>query len=155
MKKKVIVIGGGLAGSLLCNQLVKHADVTLLEVGSKDSIQYPQIGFDNKKLAHVDTFCFGGGGTTNLWHNGLIPIIRGDVVDQEFSQVLAEAQPFMDEAASALFFRKEPFPCLRKTGIGNDRHCGKNRHFHQWRRLPGLSEEIQKINRGSGSQRLL
>lgn len=109
MKKKVVVIGGGLAGSMICNELVKDADVTLLEVGCKDSIQYPQIGFDKKKLAHVNTFCFCGGGTTNLWHNGLIPIIRGDVVGQEFSQVLAEAQPFMDEAASALFFDKEPY----------------------------------------------
>jgi hypothetical protein len=109
MKNKVIVIGGGLAGSLICNELVKKADVTLLEVGSKNSIHYPQIDFDKKNLAHVNTFCFGGGGTTNLWHNGLIPIKRDDVIGHEFSQVLAEAQPFMDEAASALFFNEEPF----------------------------------------------
>jgi hypothetical protein len=109
MRKKVVVIGGGLAGSLVCNELAKNTDVTLLEIGPKNSIEYPQIGFDNKKLAHVATFCFGGGGTTNLWHNGLIPIIRDDVVGQEFSQVLAEAQPYMDEAASVLFFDKEPF----------------------------------------------
>jgi choline dehydrogenase-like flavoprotein len=109
MKKKVVVIGGGLAGSLICNELAKHAEVTLLEMGPKNSIEYPQICYDNKKLAHVDTFCFGGGGTTNLWHNGLIPIIQGDVVGREFSQVLAEAEPFMDEAASALFFNKESF----------------------------------------------
>lgn len=109
MKKKIVVIGGGLAGSLICNKLAKHADVTLLEIGKKNSIEYPRIGFDKKKLAHVATFCFGGGGTTNLWHNGLIPIIREDVLDSNFSQVLADAQQYMDEAASNLFFDKESY----------------------------------------------
>ncbi|MDD2272138.1 MAG: GMC oxidoreductase [Desulfuromonadaceae bacterium] len=110
MKKKIVVIGGGLAGSLICNELVKHADVTLLEVGSKNAIQYPPISFVKKKLAEVSTFCFGGGGTTNLWHNGLIPINKGDVTNKDFGEMLAEAQLFSDEAASALFFNKESFP---------------------------------------------
>lgn len=116
MKERIVVIGGGLAGSLLCNALVKQADVTLLEVGRKDSVQYPRISFDRKKLAEVPTFCFGGGGTTNLWHNGLIPINhRDDVVDPEFAEVLAEAQHFTDEAASALFFEKEPYSLAYDT----------------------------------------
>lgn len=109
MKTKIVVIGGGLAGSLICNELVSHADVTLLEIGSKNSIKYPEISFDKKKLAEVGTFCFGGGGTTNLWHNGLIPINRGDVTDSEFAGVLAEAQFYTDEAAAAMFFDQEAF----------------------------------------------
>lgn len=109
MKTKIVVIGGGLAGSLICNELVNHADVTLLEIGSKNSIKYPEISFDKKKLAEVGTFCFGGGGTTNLWHNGLIPINTGDVTDSEFAGVLAEAQSYTDEAAAALFFAQESF----------------------------------------------
>lgn len=114
MKNQIVVIGGGLAGSLICNELVKHADVTLLEVGCKDSIQYPRVSFDNKKLAEVSTFCFGGGGTTNLWHNGLIPISTGDVTGKEFTEVLDEAHSFTDEAASALFFNKEPYSFVYK-----------------------------------------
>lgn len=109
MKNKIVVIGGGLAGSLICNKLAKYADVTLLEIGGKDSIQYPQIGYDNKKLAEVSTFCLGGGGTTSLWHNGLIPINKGDVIDKKFAEVLADARLYIDEAASDLFFYKEPF----------------------------------------------
>lgn len=109
MRKKIVVIGGGLAGSLLCNELVKHADVTLLEIGRKNSIQYPRISFDKKKLAEVATFCFGGGGTTNLWHNGLIPLSQTDIVSREFAEVVAMARPYTDAAASALFFRQEPY----------------------------------------------
>ena len=109
MRKKIVVIGGGLAGSLLCNELVKQADVTLLEIGRKNSIHYPRIGFDRKKLAEVATFCFGGGGTTNLWHNGLIPLSQNDLVGREFAEVVAEARPFTDAAAAALFFRKESY----------------------------------------------
>lgn len=109
MKKKVVVIGSGLAGCLLCNELVKNAEVTLLEVGSKDSLSYPKIRYDRKTLAAVPTFCFGAGGTTNLWHNGLIPIRRDDVADRGFGQVLAEAQSFTDQTAAALFFPHEPY----------------------------------------------
>ena len=109
MKKKIIVIGGGLAGCLLCNELADHADVTLLEVGSKDSIHYPNIGYDHKQLAAVPTFCYGGGGTTNLWHNGLIPIRQEDVCGQEFRDVLTDAHLFTDQAAAELFFTHEAY----------------------------------------------
>jgi len=109
MRKKIVVIGAGLAGSLLCNELVQHADVTLLEIGRENSIKYPKIAFDRKKLAEVATFCFGGGGTTNLWHNGLIPLNQGDMVGRDFAEVVADAQPFTDAAASALFFKKESY----------------------------------------------
>jgi len=104
-RPSIVVIGAGLAGSLVCNELVEDADVTLLEIGERDRIHYPPIDFDRKRLGHVNTFCFGGGGTTNLWHNGLIPIDRRDVVREDFREVLSDAQPFMDDAASRLYFR--------------------------------------------------
>jgi len=106
--KKSVIIGSGLAGSLLCNALAKHFDVTLLERGPRDSIHIPQVEFIKKKLADVPTFCFGGGGTTNLWHNGLIPINTEDIISKDFRDVLIDAQPYMDQAASALFFKDWP-----------------------------------------------
>jgi choline dehydrogenase-like flavoprotein len=105
IKPSVVVIGAGLAGSLLCNELANDTDVTLLEIGEEDRIRYPQIGFDNKPLAHVHTFCYGGGGTTNLWHNGLIPIDPNDVHGSEFRKVLVDSNQFMNEAAARLFFK--------------------------------------------------
>jgi choline dehydrogenase-like flavoprotein len=104
-KRSVVVIGGGLAGSLLCNELVREADVTLLELGESGSIRYPRITFDRRRLANVNTFCFGAGGTTNLWHNGLIPINPADVLDERFRDVLEESREFTDQAAARLFFK--------------------------------------------------
>lgn len=102
--KKIVVIGSGLAGSLICNELANDADVTLLEIGKRDVITYPKINFIRKRLAESNTFCFSGGGGSNIWHNGLIPIGRQDVSSNEFSEILAEAGRYMDKAASKLFF---------------------------------------------------
>ena len=109
MRKKVVVIGSGLAGTLICNQLVKHTDVTLLEAGEKDTIRYPEIDFVKKKFAEVKTLCVGGGGTTNLWHNGLIPINGADITSEEFHEVLNDAESYMDRAASVLYFNNKEY----------------------------------------------
>lgn len=109
MKKKVVVIGSGLAGSLLCNELVRCFDVTLLERGGSDTVEIPRVNFINKTFAEVPTFCYGGGGTTNLWHNGLIPINTKDITSPVFRDVLADSRRFMDQAASALFFTKKSY----------------------------------------------
>ncbi|MDZ7697265.1 MAG: GMC oxidoreductase [Deltaproteobacteria bacterium] len=109
MGKSVVVIGAGLAGSLLCNELSRRFNVTLLERGRENRVEVPNVRFVNKDLAGVPTFCYGGGGTTNLWHNGLIPINATDIHDPEFRQVFKDCQPFLDQAAASLFFKKRPF----------------------------------------------
>ena len=103
MKKHVVVIGAGLAGSLLCNELAGFSKVTLLEKGPENTIRHPEFVFDHKPLAGVSTCCYGGG-TTNLWHNGLIPLRPEDVVEGEFRGVLADADRFADATAAALFY---------------------------------------------------
>ncbi len=115
MSKKIIVIGGGLAGALLCNELVNYFDVTLLEKGLKNDFQYPQIECHRKDLAEVPTFCYGKGGTTNLWHNGLMPINTSDITDANFLDVLTDAQSYIDQAASALFFTNQSFQSEYET----------------------------------------
>lgn len=104
MKKKIVVIGSGLAGSLICNDLVQKFDVTLLEKGAKGRIKYPDIRFLNKKFAEVKTCCYGAGGTTNLWHNGLIPISTEDISDPDFRAILTHAAAYIDRTAAALYY---------------------------------------------------
>jgi len=83
--------------------------VTLLEKGPKETIRYPDLQFLKKKFAEVHTCCYGSGGSTNLWHNGLIPIRDEDVVGSEFREVLQQADPFIDQAAAALFYTGTSF----------------------------------------------
>ena len=109
MKKNVVIIGAGLAGTLLCNELVENCDVTLLEAGDKNGIKYPEVNFIQKPFAGVKTFCIGGGGTTNLWHNGLIPLNAEDITSEEFKEVITEAESYIDRAACKLYWLDNPY----------------------------------------------
>jgi len=107
--KRVVVIGSGLAGSLISNELAKDCSVTLLEAGRRERIAYPEVEFVNKDFGVVKTFCIGGGGTTNLWHNGLMALDPEDVDSGEFRDVLNEARPYLDEAAARLSFKNKKY----------------------------------------------
>lgn len=109
VNRSIVVIGSGLSGTLLCNDLSRDHDVILVEKGPENRIEYPVIQYAKKKLAEVNTFCFGKGGTTNLWHNGLIPINPKDVSGLSFKDVLFDALPFIDRAAGALYFAHSSF----------------------------------------------
>ena len=102
--KKVAVIGSGLAGSLICNRLSAHSNVILLEAGPEARVKYPNIGFKNKEFGSVRTLCYGAGGTTNLWHNGLIPLNIDDLQHPEFKEIVIDSKRFTDAAASDLYF---------------------------------------------------
>lgn len=128
MKRSIVIIGAGLAGSLLCNELVQFCDVTLIELGARDKFEIPEVHFVNKRLAEVPTFCYGSGGTTNLWHNGLIPINRHDIIDPVFRGVIDDCSCFTDQAASALFFKDRSFGAeyekvLKEVRLFSDRLC--------------------------------
>jgi choline dehydrogenase-like flavoprotein len=105
MGKKIVVIGSGLAGSLICNVLIEGCDVTLLEKGRPDKIAYPAVDFMKKHFGVVKTFCIGEGGTTNIWDNGLIPINPHDVLSETYRRVLHDAGRYPDKAAGGLFLK--------------------------------------------------
>jgi hypothetical protein len=109
MKKNVVVIGSGLAGSLICNELVKDFNITLLELGLENNFKYPQIDFISKEFGAVKTICIGGGGTTNLWHNGLIPIQAKDITSKVFREILTDAKLYTDKTAANLFFKPKSY----------------------------------------------
>lgn len=132
VKQRVVVIGSGLAGSLISNDLAGDADVTLLEIGAEHSLSYPPIENVHRELAGVPTFCYGGGGTTNLWHNGLIPINLMDVHSPVFRKVLASAATYMDRAAARLRFPHPRFADAYEEAVaevsGEGRRLGAFEH---------------------------
>lgn len=70
--KRVVIVGAGLAGAVLSRMLraTDKFEVAVIDKGPVDS--YLLDKKSKNKLAQVSTYCFGNGGTTNLWHNGLI-----------------------------------------------------------------------------------
>lgn len=109
MGKKIIVIGSGLAGTLICNELAVDCEVTLLEKGHKDAIEYPAVDFVGKHFGAVKTFCIGEGGTTNIWDNGLIPINPEDVSSIPFARIVRDARQYIDKAAVNLYFAQKRY----------------------------------------------
>lgn len=128
-----MVIGSGLAGSLISNELAGRSHVVVLEIGPRGSVRFPSVHFLRKKLAEVSTFCFGEGGTTNLWHNGLIPLRPEDLTDAPFHQVLMDAAPFMDRAASALFFQGAAYSLEHTAAVHRLNRLGEKLGFGEAR----------------------
>ena len=72
----VVVIGAGLSGSLVCNNL--RARLPGLSICCVDKGPRAAEPLDEPSLAHVPVRAEGLGGTTNLWHNGLTMPTAGD-----------------------------------------------------------------------------
>lgn len=100
--KNIIIIGSGLAGSTLANLLINRFHVTILEKGS-DEISIPPKNYIKRKLGDSITYCHGTGGTTNLWHNGLITLPPSDD-GSVFSEIIKSLDIYTDKAACLLKF---------------------------------------------------
>lgn len=103
-KKTITIIGAGLSGITLANQLVDKFKVILVERGPKEGVELPDHVFLQRQFGSSNTYCYGVGGTTNLWHNGLIPLDTSDLEKGPFASSLIATQDKLDKAASLLQF---------------------------------------------------
>ncbi len=106
MKPRIVIIGAGLGGAFAAHDLTDVADVTVVEMGASADLQarVRDVGAPAQTIPHVGS---GLGGTTTLWHNGLIEID---------AQVFDEAWPFpKSELASAY---AHVYPLL--AGVSSD-----------------------------------
>jgi hypothetical protein len=72
----IVIIGAGLAGSLIASKLADRHRITVIEQSSANK---PVRVADRGRPAALDAHAGSGfGGTTYLWHNGLIELEDGD-----------------------------------------------------------------------------
>ena len=79
MKKRVVVIGAGLCGSLLSTLLRDDFEVTLVEQGVKKRPLFDDVDCATGELNTSINRAEGLGGTTNYWHNALIELDEHDL----------------------------------------------------------------------------
>ena len=79
MKKRVVVIGAGLCGSVLSALLRDDFHVTVVERGPKKKPLFDDVDCDTGELNTSINRAEGLGGTTNYWHNALIELDDKDL----------------------------------------------------------------------------
>ncbi|MBA3462336.1 MAG: hypothetical protein H0T46_20410 [Deltaproteobacteria bacterium] len=79
MKKRVVVIGAGLCGSVAATLLRNDFQVTVVERGKKKKPLFDDIDADHGELNTSINRAEGLGGTTNYWHNALIELDDKDL----------------------------------------------------------------------------
>jgi choline dehydrogenase-like flavoprotein len=79
MKKRVVVIGAGLCGSVVSTLLRNDFHVTVVEQGRKKKPLFDEVDCDSGELNTSINRAEGLGGTTNYWHNALIELDDKDL----------------------------------------------------------------------------
>lgn len=75
---RIGIIGTGLAGSILADELAKWAQVTVFERGPAVPAHPERVVFADRPFGLHPSFCYGLGGTTNLWHGGMIAMTSAE-----------------------------------------------------------------------------
>ena len=79
MKKRVVVIGAGLCGSVVSTLLRNDFHVTVVEQGRKKRALFDDVDCETGELNTSINRAEGLGGTTNYWHNALIELDDKDL----------------------------------------------------------------------------
>src|SRR6266700_3586844 len=94
----IVIIGAGLAGSLIASRLATRHRVVVIEQSQRNA---PVHVIDRGRAAAIDPHVGAGfGGTTALWHNGLIEPEERDYA--AWPLAAAELQKYIPAAHAAL-----------------------------------------------------
>ena len=99
MKKRVVVIGAGLCGSIVSTLLRDDFQVTVVEQGTKKQPLFDDVDCDTGELNTSINRAQGLGGTTNYWHNALIELddhdlVKAGIEPRNFAPYYAKAWSF-------------------------------------------------------------
>jgi hypothetical protein len=76
-KKEIVIVGAGLGGSVLAHSLSENWNITIIEQGDSFPLLKNRVKDTDTPAITDPHICSGLGGTTILWHNGLIEIEEG------------------------------------------------------------------------------
>lgn len=114
MKKDLIIIGSGIGGSSVLNSLdSKKFKITVIEINNyKNTNTWSLL----KYLPNIykETFKLGIGGTTQLWHNGLIEIPRY-IFDKKWPLKYENLLDYYRSAYKFLFYKYEDLEVIKKN----------------------------------------
>ncbi len=113
-RPRVVIVGSGLGGSLLANALLATHDVTVIERDPLERYAQPPMVDLGRPAAMDHHFVSGLGGSTQLWHNGLIEI-DASIFDRHWPIPKTELAGYYDQAFELL--SKVAASTVRK-GIG-------------------------------------
>lgn len=101
MKPRLIIVGAGLGGCCLADAIAESWDVTMVELRTSDAklsqgiVDVGQPAVTHPHVGH------GLGGTTAVWHNGLIEVDT-EIFDQYWPFPKSELKPYYAAAFSKL-----------------------------------------------------
>ncbi|HEY9109123.1 MAG TPA: GMC oxidoreductase [Roseateles sp.] len=96
-RPRAVIVGAGLGGCVLAHALLASHDVTLVERG--EAVEDPRFPLRDVGLPAVTQPHFGSGlgGSTQLWHNGLIEIDE-DVFERHWPWPKSLLDPYYEQA---------------------------------------------------------
>ena len=97
MKPQAVIVGAGLGGCMLAHALLQTHEVTLIERGAEAvDARYPVVDVGRPAVTEPH-FGAGLGGSTQLWHNGLIEI-EEEVFAAHWPIAKSVLDPFYEQA---------------------------------------------------------
>src|ERR1700737_5343894 len=100
---KIAVIGSGLAGALLSQELSTFADVTVFERGPAAPIRPPRPVVTQRPLGLFPSYAYGLGGTTGYWDGGLIAMSLAEYGTHWPSAVSSEIGQYTENVVRRLY----------------------------------------------------
>ncbi|MBL0217250.1 MAG: hypothetical protein IPQ07_25655 [Myxococcales bacterium] len=115
MKKRVVVIGAGLCGSVVSTLLRNDFKVTVVEQSRKQRPLFDDVDCPTGELNTSINRAQGLGGTTNYWHNALIELDADDLTKAGIEP--AGMTPYYAKAWSFFLSESELADCNRARDL--------------------------------------
>ena len=118
MKKRVVIVGAGLCGSLLSTLLRDEFDVTLIEQSEVARPQFTDLDCDAGEVNTSINRGVGLGGTTNYWHNALIELTANDL--RKVGIASGSLEPYYSKAWEFFLSEEELRECNRVRDVNRE-----------------------------------